>query len=174
VATATLNISYKGRKGKEMKVKSIEEIQSALLPTATEMNIEIVEVEFKQGKDPALTVYIDIEGGVDLNTCEKFHRAIDPVLDEVDPTFGAPYTLNVSSPGLDRPLKTARDFEKCMGKRVEVKLFAPMKGKKLFEGELVAYDENCVSVQEKDEVIKFEKAKIAKICRAIDFDALLK
>ena len=53
-------------------------------------------------------------------------------------------------------------------------LFAPMKGKKLFEGVLVAYDENCVSVQEKDETIKFEKAKIAKICRAIDFDALLK
>ncbi len=157
-----------------MKIKTIDEITQALQPIADEMQIEIVEVEFKQGKDPALTVYIDIEGGVDLNTCEKFHRAIDPVLDEVDPTFGAPYTLNVSSPGLDRPLKTARDFEKCMGKKVEVKLFAPMKGKKLFEGVLVDYDENCVSVQEKDETIKFEKAKIAKICRAIDFDALLK
>ena len=157
-----------------MKVKPIEEIQNALQPIAGEMAIEIVEIEFKQGREPALTVYIDVDGGVDLNTCEKFHRAIDPVLDEVDPTFGEAYTLNVSSPGLDRPLKTARDFEKCMGEKVEIKLFAPMKGKKLFEGVLVAYDENCVSVQEKDEVIKFEKAKIAKICRAIDFDALLK
>lgn len=156
-----------------MKVKTIEEIQSVLQPIADEMSIEIVEVEFKQGKEPALTVYIDIEGGVDLDTCEKFHRAIDPVLDEADPTFGAPYTLNVSSPGLDRPLKTARDFEKCMGEKVEIKLFAPMKGKKFFEATLIGYDGNCVEVEDKGEVIKLEKTKIAKICRAIDFDGLL-
>ena len=157
-----------------MKVKTIEEIVSALQPIADEMQIEIVEVEFKQGREPALTVYIDVEGGVDLNTCEKFHRAIDPVLDEVDPTLGAPYTLNVSSPGLDRPLKTARDFEKCLGQKVEIKLYAPMKGKKLFEATLVGHDEHCVEVEDKGEKIKLEKAKIAKICRAIDFDALLK
>lgn len=155
-----------------MKVKQIEEIQNALSPIAEEMNIEIVEVEFKQGKDPALTVYIDTETGVDLDTCEKFHRAIDPVLDEVDPTFGAPYTLNVSSPGLDRPLKTERDFRKCLNQKVEVKLFAPLKGKKFFEATLVAFDENCVELEEKGEKIKLEKTKIAKICRAIDFDGL--
>ena len=155
-----------------MKVKQIEEIQNALSPIAEEMNIEIVEEEFKQGKDPALTVYIDTETGVDLDTCEKFHRAIDPVLDEVDPTFGAPYTLNVSSPGLDRPLKTERDFRKCLNQNVEVKLFAPLKGKKFFEAMLVAFDENCVELEEKGEKIKLEKTKIAKICRAIDFDGL--
>lgn len=155
-----------------MKIKPIEEIQNALQPIANEMQIEIVEIEFKQGHSPALTVYIDIESGVDLNTCEKFHRAIDPVLDEVDPTFGAAYTLNVSSPGLDRPLKTARDFEKCIGEKVEVKLFAPLKGKKFFEATLVGYDDNCVLLLEKDVEFKLEKAKIAKICRAIDFDGL--
>ena len=155
-----------------MKVKSIQEIQNALEPIAAEMGIEIVEVEFKQGREPALTVYIDIEGGVDLNTCEKFHRAIDPVLDEVDPTDGAPYTLNVSSPGLDRPLKTERDYQKCMGQKVEVKLFAPMKGKKFFEAVLKGHDEACVYLQDKNEELKIEKAKIAKICRAIDFDGL--
>ena len=116
-----------------MKTKPIEEIENALAPIAKEMDIEIVEVEFKQGKDPALTVYIDTENGVDLNTCEKFHRAIDPVLDELDPTYEQPYTLNVSSPGVDRPLKTDRDFQKCFGKKVEIKLFAPIKGKKYFE-----------------------------------------
>ena len=155
-----------------MKVKTIEEIQNALQPIADEMSIEIVEVEFKQGKEPALTVYIDIEGGVDLDTCEKFHHAIDPVLDEVDPTFGAPYTLNVSSPGLDRPLKTARDYEKCIGKKVEVKLFAPMQGKKLFEAILQGHDENCVYLEDEGAEIKLEKSKIAKICRAIDFAVL--
>ena len=156
-----------------MKIKSIEEIQAALLPIANDLEIEIVEVEFKQGREPALTVYIDTETGVDLDTCEKFHRAIDPVLDEVDPTFGAPYTLNVSSPGLDRPLKTDRDYQKCMGKKVEVKLFAPLKGQKFFECTLKGHDETCVYLEEKGEELKIEKAKIAKICRAIDFDGLL-
>lgn len=155
-----------------MKIKGIEEIQAALQSTADEMSIEIVEVEFKQGI-AALTIYIDTEGGVDLDTCEKFHRTIDPILDELDPTFGAPYTLNVSSPGLDRPLKTDRDFKKCEGKRVEVKLFAPLKGKKLFEATLKGHDENNVFLEEKGEEFKLEKNKIAKICQAIDFDGLL-
>ena len=155
-----------------MKVKTIQEIQEFLQPIADEMGIEIVEVEFKQGREPALTIYIDVDGGVDLNTCEKFHRAIDPALDELDPTFGSPYTLNVSSPGLDRPLKTARDFEKRMGEKVEVKLFAPLKGKKFFEAVLVGYDGNCVTLQNGGEEWKLELTKIAKICRAIDFDGL--
>lgn len=155
-----------------MKVKSIEEIQTALEPIASELSVEIVDVEFKQGREPALTVYIDVEGGVDLNTCETFHRAIDAVLDEVDPTFGAPYTLNVSSPGVDRPLKTKRDFEKCMGKQVEVKLFAPMMGKKFFEAELIGYDGNCVMLKDKSGEIKLELSKIAKINQAISFEGL--
>ena len=155
-----------------MKVKTIEEIQTALQPIADELSIEIVDVEFKQGREPVLTVYIDVEGGVDLNTCETFHRAIDAVLDEVDPTFGAPYTLNVSSPGVDRPLKTKRDFEKCMGKQVEVKLFAPMMGKKFFEAELIGYDGNCVMLKDKSGEIKLELSKIAKINQAISFEGL--
>ena len=155
-----------------MKIKPIEEIQSALQPIADEMSIEIVEVEFKQSKSPALTVYIDTETGVDLNTCEAFHRAIDPVLDEVDPTFGLPYTLNVSSPGLDRPFKTARDFNKAMGEKVEIKLYAPLQGKKTFEATLVGYDGNCIEVQTAKDTLKLELSKIAKICRAIDFDGL--
>ena len=156
-----------------MKIKPIEEIEKALQPLADGLAIEIVEVEFKQGKEPALTVYIDTETGVDLDTCEKFHRAIDPVLDEMDPTFGAPYTLNVSSPGLDRPLKTDRDYQKCIGQKVEVKLFAPIKGKKFFEMTLKGHDEACVYLEENGEEIKLEKTRIAKICRAIDFDGLL-
>lgn len=156
-----------------MKIKGIEEIQAVLEPIAAEVGVEIVEVEFKQGREPALTVYIDQEGGVDLDACERFHRAIDPVLDEFDPTFGAPYTLNVSSPGLDRPLKTDRDFMKCVGEKVEVKLFAPLKGKKTFESVLKGHDETCVYLDSDGEEWKLERAKIAKICRAIDFDGLL-
>ena len=156
-----------------MKVKSSQEIAQFLTSIAQAQGVSVAEVEFKQGKNPSLTIFIDKDGGVDLDTCERFHRAIDEPLDEIDPTFGLPYTLNVSSPGLDRPLKTARDFQKCMGGKVEIKLFAPMKGKKFFEAKLVSYDGNCIEVEEGKETLKLEIAKIAKICRAIDFDGLI-
>ena len=153
-----------------MKVKTSEEIRNALEPIALGMGIEIVDVEFKQGKNPSLTVFIDTENGVDLNTCEKFHRAIDDPLDELDPTYGEGYTLNVSSPGLDRPLKTDRDFQKNLGKKTEVKLFAPLKGKKSFEAVLTGFDENTVTLDLGTEEIKLEKNKIAKINLYVDFD----
>lgn len=153
-----------------MKVKPLEEIRESLLPVAEELGIELVDIEFKQGRSPALTVYIDTETGVDLDTCEKFHRAIDVVLDELDPTFGAAYTLNVSSPGLDRPLKTKRDFDKCLGEKVEVRLFAPLRGKKYFEAFLTGYDGNCVTLGSGEDAVKLELTRIAKINRAIEFD----
>ncbi|MBQ9118367.1 MAG: ribosome maturation factor RimP [Clostridia bacterium] len=153
-----------------MKVKTEQEIFDFLKPIADGMGIEIVEVEFKQGREPTLTIYVDTEEGIDLNTCADFHTAIDSPLDEFDPSFGAPYTLQVSSPGLDRPLKTARDFEKRMGQKVEVKLYAPLQGKKFFEAVLVGYDGNCVTLAQGEESFKLELSKIAKICLAIEFD----
>ena len=154
--------------------KITETVYDLVDPVAQAQELVIWDVEYqKEGGRYVLRITIDREDGVDLEHCEAFHRAIDPVLDEVDPTFGAPYTLNVSSPGLDRPLKTDRDFAKCIGKKVEVRLFAPIKGKKFFELVLNGHDENCVYLQEKDGEWKLEKAKIAKISRAIDFDGLL-
>ena len=153
-----------------MKFKSVEEITSALLPIATAMDIEIVEIEAKVTKNPYITVFIDTEDGVDLDTCEKFHNAIDPILDDFDPSYGASYTLNVSSPGLDRPLKTDRDFQKRIGCDVEVKLFAPLKGKKYFECKLIDYDGNNVVLQDGEEQIKLPLVRIAKINEAVKFD----
>lgn len=153
-----------------MKVKSVEEIRSAIQPVADEVGVEVVDVEFKISSNPSLTIYIDTEDGVDLVTCEAFHRAVDGPLDELDPTNGAPYTLNVSSPGLDRPLKTERDFEKALGLEVEVKLYAPMKGKKFLEGVLSAFDASTVTLEIDGQEQKIEKTKIAKINKAIVFD----
>ncbi len=153
-----------------MKTKSIEELKNLLIQIATPMQIEVVDVEFKMSKNPALTVYIDTETGVDLDTCEKYHNAIDTPLDEFDFTNGSPYTLNVSSPGLDRPLKTERDFKKTLGKLVEIKLFSPIMGKKFFEGELIDYDGNNVTVLIDGEQKKFNLSAIAKINQAIIFD----
>ena len=157
-----------------MKVKSVQEIEAALLPVAEEIGVEIYEVVFKQGRNPQLTVFIDTdrEGRIDLDTCEKFHNAIDPVLDELDPTYGQPYTLNVSSPGIDRPFKKDSDFLRHIGKKVEIKLYAPIKGQKFFEAVLAEYNPGAgnITVEREGESFKLNLSQIVKISEAIDFD----
>ena len=152
-----------------MKVKPLEDIHAFLQPFADELQIEIVDIEWSD-KENALTVFIETESGVDLDTCEKFHNSIMLPIDDFDPTYDAPYTLNVSSPGLDRPFKTQRDFERNTGKEVEIKLFAPIKGKKLLEGVLTAFDDNTVTISTQQEEMKINRNKIAKINKAIKFD----
>ncbi len=150
-----------------MNFKPVAEIREYLEKIALPMGIEIVDVETKGDN---LTVFIETENGVDLDTCEKFHNAIMEPIDELDPSYGAAYTLNVSSPGLDRPFITARDFQRNIGKEVEVKLFAPLKGKKLLEGVLEAFDENSVTIKLGEETEKINRTKIAKINKAIKLD----
>ena len=152
-----------------MKFKSVEEISAFLANIAQSMGIEIVDVECND-KSASLTVFIETEAGVDLDTCEKFHNAIMEPIDELDPSEGAPYTLNVSSPGLDRPFKTVRDFERNLNNEVEIKLYAPLKGKKFLEGTLEQFDETTVTIAMKDERVKIPRNKIAKVNKAIKFD----
>lgn len=152
-----------------MKIKPVSEIREFLEKIAVSMDIELVDVEWND-RDASLTVYIDTVDGVDLNTCEKFHNAILEPIDELDPTYDAPYTLNVSSPGLDRPFKTERDFARNLNKEIEIRLFAPLKGKKFIEGTLTAYDENSVTVAAGKEELKISRNKIAKINKAIKFE----
>lgn len=152
-----------------MKFKSLEEIGKLLSEIAAPMGIEIVEVALNE-REASLTVYIETASGVDLDTCERYHNAISDPLDELDPSFGEPYTLNVSSPGLDRPFKTPRDFERNLGKEVEIKLYAPLKGKKYLDGVLEAFDENSVTVVTAKDTLKIQRNKIAKINKAIKFE----
>jgi len=156
-----------------MRFKSSEEILSLASPAADALGVEIIELSVKEKGEPSVTFFIDFkeEGrAVDLDTCAAFHEALDPVLDEADISFGAAYTLNVSSPGLDRPLKSDRDFKRAMGERVECKLFAPMRGKKYFEGVLKGYDGNTVTLLIGDKEEKFNLSQVAKINKAIDFE----
>lgn len=153
-----------------MKFKPTSEIVEFISEYAKKAGVELVDVEVKLGSNPQLTVFIDTEDGVDLDTLEAFHNMINDPLDEFDPSYSAPYTLNVSSPGVDRPFKTDRDFERNLGLDVEVKLFAPLKGKKFLEGTLVGYDGKNVTVLVGEEEIKLELNKIAKINQAIKFD----
>ena len=154
-----------------MKVKSNEEIAKFLTEIAEPMGVTVFDVEFKQGKNPALTVYIEKEGGMDLDTCEKFHRAIDQPLDEFDPTFGQPYTLNVSSPGADRPFKTENDFLSHIGQKVEVKLYNSIRGKKFLEGELTGYDKERITLKtDAKTTFTIELKNIVKVNEYIEFN----
>jgi ribosome maturation factor RimP len=154
-----------------MKIKPVLEIQEFLNSIARPMGIEVIEVEFKQGKNPSMTVYIDKDGGVDLDTCELFHRAIDLPLDEFDPTFNAPYTLNVSSPGVDRPFKTERDFLSHIGERVEVKLYSSIRGKKFYDGILTSYDKNSITLKvDEKTTFTIEMTNVVKVNEYIDFN----
>ena len=152
-----------------MNFKPLEAVTELLEKIAQPMGIEIVEVAL-DNKQNALTVFIETADGVDLDTCEKYHNAISDPLDDLDPSFGEPYTLNVSSPGLDRPFKTNRDFERNLGKEVEIKLYAPLKGKKFLEGTLDEFDDNSVTITTSKETVKIQRNKIAKINKAIKFD----
>ena len=150
-------------------VKPVKEITEFLTPYADELNVEIVDVEAKAGKSPYLTVYLDKEGGIDLDTLEKFHNLISDPLDVLDP-FDTPYTLNVSSPGVDRPLKTEKDFMRKMGRDVEIKLYASKNGLKYFEAKLTGYFGEYITVEYKGEELSLNLTEIAKINEAIKFD----
>ena len=143
--------------------KITDKIFEKINPTIEGLGYEIVDVEFvKKGADATLTVYIDnLPDGVSLDDCEKVSIAIDPLLDELNPTNDEPYTLNVSSPGLDRPFKKQRDFERNYGKEVEIKLYAPMQGKKIYEGVLVSHNENVTEIEIDGNQVKIENTKIA-------------
>ena len=150
-----------------MKVKPIAEIVAFLAPVAREVGVEIVDAEWNL-REKSLTVYIDKEGGIDLVTCERFHRAVDLPLDELDPTYGEAYTLNCSSSGLDRPFKTAADFERHIGEKIELHLYAPVDGKKYYEGELVSYQDGVIvfTAGKQQKSIPFEKT--SKVCLCIE------
>ena len=153
-----------------MKFKSEEEIKKVLAPIAEEQGITVWSVEFKNSDDPSITVFIDKEGGEDLDTCERFHNAIDAPLDELDPSFGESYTLNVSSLGADRPFVSDADFERHIGKNVEVKLASSVKGKKFFEGELVFYDGKTIRVKVSGkDTLTFDLKSVRKVSEAIEF-----
>ncbi len=110
---------------------------------AAEMGYEWIDAELvKEGPGRYLRVYVDKEGGISLDDCERYHRAIQPKLEAVEYDF-----LEVSSPGVDRPLKNDRDFERAMGTEIEVRLYKPLDGAKAFQGTLTQFDGNEFQIQ---------------------------
>ncbi len=109
-----------------------------------------------------LRVYIDKEGGVSINDCETISRALDPILDEADPIPDS-YVFEVGSAGAERELKRASDFAQFMGSEVEVRLYQPFEGSKVFVGKLSGYDNGRVEIIFADRELSFDKAQTAQV-----------
>jgi ribosome maturation factor RimP len=151
--------------------KSIEATIEAMVAEITDpRNFEIVDVEYvKEAGEYYLRIFLDKEGGISLTDCEEVSRALSEVLDAKDP-IKENYFLEVSSPGLDRPLKKDKDFVRYKGRDVEIKLYKPMNGSKQFEGELVGLTEdNNIKVIIDNEEVDFARKEVALIRLAIKF-----
>lgn len=139
----------------------VEKIVEELLKNTA---LELVAVDYVKERDWYLRVFIDKEGGVDLDDCQDLSRKLEELLDAQD-LIKTSYILEVSSPGLDRELKKPRDFQREMGKDIDVSLFAPLDGKKVVTGPLSAYDGETINVG--DMAIPMDK--VAKVNLHIDF-----
>lgn len=152
---------------KEVYEQKTEEI---LLPIVEEYGFELVDVEYvKEGGTWYLRTYIDKEGGISIDDCEKVSRRLSDILDEKD-YIDDTYIMEVSSPGLGRPLKKEKDFKRSLGKEVDIRTYRMIDKQKEFTGILEDYDKDTVTIELDDETLKtFEKGDIALIRLAFDF-----
>ena len=150
------------------KVKSI--CEEKVVPVIEELGYDVVEVEYiKKSDGMNLTFYIDSDNGIQIEDCEKVSKAIDKLLEELNPTEDKAYILNVSSPGIDRPLKKERDFLRNKGKEIEVTLFSKIDGKKKFVGKLVDFTDETITIENNDKTTNLDREKIAHIVPVIKF-----
>lgn len=144
--------------------------EAFLLPLMEEHHFELVDVEYvKEGSSWYLRAYIDKEGGIAIDDCEMISRKLSDWLDKED-FISDSYILEVSSPGLDRPLKKEKDFARSLGKQVDVKLYRAREKQKDFTGTLAEYDKDTVTIElEGRGRMTFERQEIALIRLALDF-----
>lgn len=154
------------------KAKNIAELVAGLIRDAVEeCGCTLWDVELvKEGSDLSLVVSIDKDGGVSLEDCEMVNDAINPIIDEADPIEEG-YYLEVSSAGLERELSKPEHIKAYIGSDVSIKLYAPMNGRKNFEGILAAYDEEnkTVTVKEGENETTIEFSKIAVMKNTVEF-----
>lgn len=143
--------------------KVVSRVREAIESTVIGLGFSIWDIEYKKiGADWHLTITIDSDEGVGIDECETVHRAIHPLLDEVDPIKDADY-LDVSSPGLERDIRTKEHFLFCRGETVKIKLFAPQNKRREFIGVLSCNDDaSVITIQEGDQPFTFAFSDIAK------------
>ncbi len=143
--------------------------EELVMPLIEENKFELVDVEYvKEGSNWYLRVYIDKPGGINVDDCELISRALSDLLDEKD-FIDEAYILEVSSPGLGRPLKKDKDFERSLMEEVEIKLYRMKNGSKDFRGILKSYSKEQIVIEENGEDITFDRSEIALVRLAFDF-----
>ncbi len=147
-----------------------QKAEALLMPVIEAGQYELVDVEYvREAGTWYLRAYMDKEGGVTIDDCEKVSRAFSDLLDQEDFIEDA-YILEVSSPGLGRPLKKEKDYKRSMGKELEIRTYRAIDGRKEFGGTLCAYDDKTVTVRQEDGSDRtFDKKEIALIRLAFDF-----
>ena len=150
--------------------KIAQKVYDLALPLAQSQNVELWDVEYvKEGGQWFLRIYIDKDGGVGIDDCERFSRAFDPLLDAEDPIPGS-YVFEVSSPGLGRPLKKDKHLQKSIGEEVEIRTFRAINHEKQFTGILKRFDADNIVIEDEDETeLTFARTDIALIRLAFDF-----
>ena len=150
-------------------MKITDQVAAFAKPVVEGFGCELWDVEYvREGSERYLRLYIDKDGGIDIDDCEKIHRAMDPILDEKDP-IAESYHFEVCSAGLERPLKRASDFEKFMDSPVLVKLYRPRNGLKELPGILRGYEDGRVTLEAGKETITFEKSEVALVRLRVEF-----
>ena len=138
-------------------------------PVVEARGCSLWDVEYvREGSDYFLRVYIDKDGGVDIDDCEAVSRAMDPILDEADPISGS-YHFEVCSAGLERALKRPGDFERFLGSPVTVKLYRPYNGLKELPCTLTGYEDGRVTVEMNKQTVTFEKSQVALVRLRVEF-----
>ena len=143
--------------------KSTDKVYELARPVVEAEGCTLWDVEYvREAGSWYLRVFIDKDGGVSINDCEKISRTLDPILDEADPIPDS-YVFEVGSAGAERELKRPSDFQQFMGSEVEVRLYQPLNGSKVFVGTLAAYDNGNVTVTVGKNDMSFTKAQIALV-----------
>ncbi len=147
-----------------------QKTEKLLLPLVEQHGFELVDVEYvKEGGNWYLRAYIDKPGGITVDDCELISRALGDLLDEKD-FIEESYILEVSSPGLGRPLRKDKDFARSIGEEVEVKTFKAVNHQKEFTGILKEYDKDKIIIEmENQETMEFPRTEIALVRLAFDF-----
>ena len=143
--------------------------EELLAPIIAELGFELVDVEYvKEGSDWFLRAYIDKEGGIGVDDCETVSRALEIKLDEED-LIKDPYILEVSSPGLTRPLKKEKDYIRNLEKLIEIRTFSPIDHRKEFVGTLKKFDQDTVWIEEEGNLLAIKRKDIAKITQYFEW-----
>ncbi|MGM9928824.1 MAG: ribosome maturation factor RimP [Bacillus sp. (in: firmicutes)] len=156
-----------------MSKKVTQIVEELLVDILEKEQLELVDIEYaKEGKNWFLRVFIDKETGVDIEECSVVSEQLSEKLDEVDPIPNV-YFLEVSSPGAERPLKKESDFQKAIGKHVNIKTYEPIEGSKEFEGKLLSYDQQeiklSIKIKTRTKEMTLPTEKVAKARLAVVF-----